>query len=315
LSATEPAAPPEKAPTAEKAPASSETKPDETKPAEQPQATDPPKPAEQPPASEPSPSSDQPKPVEPSAAVDPPKPVEQSTPSVVPAPVQPPQPAAPPKPAVERPLAALPAPQPAAAGGAEATSAQSVATIAPEAREQRPGWVDAPSRFVSSNSAYVVSIKSGPWASVPECQRELDREMKRATDQYINELLGDDHASELVGISLDYLKQNVKKAEYHEVVQSESVGPMHQIHAKLEFDPAAQNDFRHLRHDALVTDRLWFAGTGAALVLALLGTFYGYLKLDLRSQGANKSRLQLAATLVALILAAGTLLVRWAVPF
>jgi hypothetical protein len=298
LSPTEPATAPEKAPVPEKAPTA-----DEARPAEQPQPTDAAKPAEQPPAAEPLQSSDQP------------QPAAQSTPSEVSAPIQQSQPAAPPKPVVEQPLAAHPTPTPALAGGVEATSAQSVATIALEARKERPAWVDAPSHFVSSNSAYAVSIKSGPWASVPECQRELDREMKRAADQYINELLGDDHAAELVAISLDYLKQNVKKAEYDEVLHSESVGPMHQIHAQLEFDPAAQNDFRHVRHDALVTDRLWFAGTGAALVLALLGTFYGYLKLDLRSQGANKSRLQLAATLVALILAAGTLLVRWAVPF
>jgi hypothetical protein len=51
------------------------------------------------------------------------------------------------------------------------------------------------------------------------------------------------------------------------------------------------------------------------MLLALLSTFYGYLKLDLRTGGAQKTRLQLAATLVALLVAASVFLVRWAVPF
>lgn len=195
-----------------------------------------------------------------------------------------------------------------------APRAASSAAIAPtETHPQRLAWVDAPGKL--GNTVYSVSIKSGLFASLPECQRALDLEMKRESDHYINEYLGDEGASDLVNIPLDYLKKNVKKAEYGELIKSESVGPMHQIHALLEFDENARADFHHRRHDAMVTDRLWYAGSGAALVLALLGTVYGYLKLDLRSGGAHQGRLQLAATLVALIVAAGALLVRWAVPF
>ena len=64
-----------------------------------------------------------------------------------------------------------------------------------------------------------------------------------------------------------------------------------------------------------MTDRLWYVGSAGAVVLALMGTVYGYLKLDLRTGGAQSGRLQLAATLVALIVAAGALLARWALPF
>jgi hypothetical protein len=158
----------------------------------------------------------------------------------------------------------------------------SLTTIgAPEIQAQRPVWIDAPAKLV--NSVYLVSVKSGLFASLPECQRALDLEMKREADHYINEYLGDEGASELVQIPLDYLKKNVKKAEYAEQIRSESVGPMHQIHVLLEFDENTRADFHHLQHEALVTDRLWYAGSGAALVLALLSTFYGYLKLDLRA--------------------------------
>jgi hypothetical protein len=73
--------------------------------------------------------------------------------------------------------------------------------------------------------------------------------------------------------------------------------------------------FQQRWRNAIVQDRLWYTGGGAALVLALLATFYGYLKLDLKTDAPHKGRLQLAATLVALLVAAGALLARWAVPF
>ena len=64
-----------------------------------------------------------------------------------------------------------------------------------------------------------------------------------------------------------------------------------------------------------MSERLWYVGLGGAVVLALLSTFYGYLKLDMQTASAHTGRLQLAATLVALIVAAGALVARWAVPF
>jgi hypothetical protein len=185
------------------------------------------------------------------------------------------------------------------------------ATTPPETFGTRPAWVDAQAELV--DSVYAMAVSSGLFVSVPECQRELDHEIKLAADHYIDDYLGE-HASSQVDIPLAYLKAHVKKAEYGERVPS-SVGSMHQIHARLEFDDNARADFHRLWHNAVVTDRLWVVGSGAALVLALLGTFYGFLKLDLRTGRAHTGQLQLAATLVALIVAAGALLVRWAVPF
>ena len=194
----------------------------------------------------------------------------------------------------------------------ESKSDESIGRPAPKPSAGRPQWVNAPARL--SNSVYTISISSGLFVSVPECQREINAQMKLALDHYIDEYRGD-QASKLVGLPLSYLNEHVKKAEYSEVVNSDSVGPMHQIHALLEIDDRTRADIDRLWHNAVVTDRLWYTGAGAALVLALLGTFYGYLRLDLRTGGAQKGRLQLAATLVALIVAAGALLARWAVPF
>ncbi len=56
-------------------------------------------------------------------------------------------------------------------------------------------------------------------------------------------------------------------------------------------------------------------GAGGVVVLALLSTVYGYLRLDEQTGGAQKGRLQLAATLLALVVAAGALLARWTMSF
>jgi len=183
--------------------------------------------------------------------------------------------------------------------------------------EPRPDWVDSLPGL--TGGVYSMSVRSGRFVTLPECQRELDRQIKSEADHYINEYLGDDAAA-LVDIPLSYLKDRVKKAEYVEIVNSQkladlNLGHMYEIHARLEFDDQARADFRRQWHNAEVVNRLWYTGGAAALVLALLATLYGYLKLDLRTGGAHKGRLQLAATLVALIAAASVLLVRWAVPF
>lgn len=172
----------------------------------------------------------------------------------------------------------------------------------------RPEWVESEGKLV--DLVYRMSVKSGLYVDVPECQRALDEAIKRAADNYIDRYVCEGAATR-VDISRAYLREHVKRAEYDEVVVV-SLGPMHQIHALLEFDDNARVEFYNRWRNAVVTDRLWYAGSAAALVLALLGTFYSYLRLDLRTGGAHQGRLRLAATLVALIAVASVLLVQWA---
>jgi hypothetical protein len=58
---------------------------------------------------------------------------------------------------------------------------------------------------------------------------------------------------------------------------------------------------------------VWVVGFGSVVVLALLSTAFGYLKLDQQTGGRQSGRLQVAATRVTLIGAAGALLARWGV--
>ena len=232
-----------------------------------------------------------------------------------------------PQPPAPQPVAAAPveppaaAPlQPAPAGPAVAAEKKpeapapgtTAATTSASPPVPTPDWFDASPKLV--DGVYSMTVKSGVFTTVPECQRELDLEIKRTGDQYIDDYLGEG-SSELVEVPLSYLKKNVRRAEFAEEVESESVGQMHQIRALLQFDDKTRTDFHRMQHNALVTGRLWYIGGGAALVLGLLTTLWGYLKLDLRTGGTQKGRLQLAATLVALVVAASMLLVRWVVPF
>lgn len=221
-----------------------------------------------------------------------------------------------PQPAAPVPASPVPSP-PAGIPESQKTEATLVAQLTPEAAvalpaTKRPAWVETPGRL--EGAVYRTSVKSGLYVDVPECQRALDLAIRKEANHYVDDYLGAGAAG-TIDLPLGYLRKHLVKQEFGEVVQSESVGPMQQIHALLEFDDEARADFHSRWRDAVVTNRLWYAGSATALVLAMLGTFYSYLTLDLRMGGAHKGQLRLAATLVAMIVVAGALLVRRAVPF
>lgn len=279
-----------------------EAKPVETKPAEaQPAAPTETKPTEPQPAAAPAAAAPaaETKPAE-AISAEAPAPAPASAPAAAPAAVP-----APEVPVVEAPTSQAPAATP------PPPVAVAPVAVTPQSSAERPAWVDMHGTL--DGSVYRVAINSGPYVDVPECQRALDEGMKRIVDRYIEDFLGDG-AANLVDVPRAYLKEKLKRQEYGEVVES-SVGPMRQLHALVEIDDDARKVFHERWRQAIVTQRLWYVGSAAAVILALLSTFYGYLKLDLETGGAQKGRLQLAATLVALMVAAGALLARWAVPF
>ena len=74
----------------------------------------------------------------------------------------------------------------------------------------------------------------------------MKRRTKKATTIYVTELDYNrlngliDRTRERNGIDREYLNKHIKKDEVSEVVNTATVGPMHQIHALLEFDDAAR---------------------------------------------------------------------------
>ena len=86
--------------------------------------------------------------------------------------------------------------------------------------------------------------------------------------------------------------------------QSEyAVGPMYNQHALLVFDSGANQEIERRYRESQVAGRLASTGAGAALLLGLIGTMFGYLKLDTLTRGYYTGRLRVAATAAILALA------------
>jgi hypothetical protein len=195
--------------------------------------------------------------------------------------------------------------------GADDHAAAGPTTVVEKLPEGRPAWVDQTSHREAQT--YKATVKSGLFVTFLECERALDRLTKNTVDEYIDQDLGDGAAA-VVQIEPDFIKRNLRKGLYHEEVQA-SVGPMQQVHALLVIDDAARATFHQRWHEVLVQRRLWHVGSGAMLAIVLLGTLFGYLKLDLKSAGAHSRRLQFTAAVAILLAVAGAVMANRMVPF
>lgn len=160
----------------------------------------------------------------------------------------------------------------------------------------RPAWLDAEPVLVGEKQTRKVC--SGPFERLGECRRELDVQLARAVAEYIDEYYGlDDRglkASDVVRYDLGYIKSHLVRPDhiYHEVVRV-SVGPMHQLHALVEFDGAFRQTLderrgeveRQVRAQAAAA-RLAPTGIGFGLVLAALGIAYVLLRFGPRREPA-----------------------------
>jgi hypothetical protein len=198
--------------------------------------------------------------------------------------------------------------EPASASPSAADSAPVPLRVAPESESgtppvdlgpERPAWVE--SRPVLDGEVHQVAVKSDYHAREHECRRALDQEIQRATREYLAEYLGDPTAPMFFPYSLEQIKQRCLSSEhvFHEVVQV-SFGPMHQVHALLEF----RQDFRaeleqHWRRVTAAWRLLTTAGI-VLCVLAVVGVAFSYLRLDTATRGYYTRRLQFLAVVAIL---------------
>lgn len=136
-----------------------------------------------------------------------------------------------------------------------------------------PAWVGAPPRSVGD--AYRMSIAVGPYTTRAECDAQLPSTLQKALDRYVEACLGEEVRRRIV-LPADYLRQLVK--DRWEEVRQHSFGPMTTQHVLLEFDRKAKDRVLDELQRTAVAGRLWFAGVGWAVWLALLGGVYGYLR-------------------------------------
>lgn len=161
----------------------------------------------------------------------------------------------------------------------------------------RPDWVDDSGKLVGDD--YFLTVKVGPHATRQLCDDAMTDELRQATDRYIDQLIGSAGAGRLVNLPLSDVRRQVVQQEHQEIVEA-SFGPMVNLYALLKFDKKMQDRIVRDHEQALVQRRVGVTAGGMGLVVLVLGTLLGYLKLDTATRGYYSGRLKLAAAAVIL---------------
>lgn len=183
------------------------------------------------------------------------------------------------------------------AGGA-ATGSTPPSAVAPPASKEAaglqnglPAWATAGERRV--DGVYRMPIAIGPFPLREDCGVEKPKAFADAVNRYANEFL-EEGAGRYVNLPMSYVNQNIYRTEAEEQRET-SFGKMVVVHYLLEFNGEVRQHIEQVYHQALVAERLKYAGLGAAGVFGLLSILFGYLKLDTFSRGYYTGRLRLAA--------------------
>jgi len=188
----------------------------------------------------------------------------------------------------------------------------------------RPAWVE--SRPNLSGSTHQLAIESGLYYRKREADRALAEELQKAVNEYVDDYLGSGYASELVGcqiadsrsgdlrvfrLLLDGDALPITADTFDEQVQV-SFGIMHQSHALVHLDQSVRDKLDQRWSEIKARSRLLQTGLGAGALLFLLGTLFGYFKLDTATRGYYTGRLQFGAAAVILsLIAASVLTAKW----
>jgi hypothetical protein len=175
----------------------------------------------------------------------------------------------------------------------------------------RPQWVEAAP--VREGAIHFTSISSDPYATPSLAQHALDEKLQAAVADYIREYLQSDIAPSLIRIGLPEIKRELLRSGdvYPEKIQV-SIGPMHQVHARLEFDDAFRARLDKRWGELRATYRLAETGIVSGGVLLLLATVFGYFRLDNATRGYYTGRLQfMAAAAILTIVVGGAMFSRW----
>ncbi len=210
------------------------------------------------------------------------------------------------------------------AAAADTTSADTVTDsgLAPEMRTQveidfaaRPEWVEQPDRDVGQ--VHQISIASGPYVGQRIARTELYKELKAATDEYINDVVGNSNAAHWVGYDEQQIRQRFVASDhiFDEKIISPSVGVMHQSHALLEFGPAFHSDVAEAWHQVMARAQLVKVALGGGAVLGMLILMFGYFKADTATRGFYSGRLKFVTVVAILAVIATGLLVARSIPW
>jgi hypothetical protein len=172
----------------------------------------------------------------------------------------------------------------------------------------RPEWTGQEPNY--RGKIHTIPVASGPFATDAQSLRALDEALVKATSQYIAEQLDSELAAKLIRYDARTIKERFVKGKnaYHDTAKY-SVGWMHENFALLEFGPEFRNELDRRWTRIKATSRLTQTGLISGSVLLLIGTVFGYFRLDHATRGYYTGRLQMmtAAGVVAVGVAAAVL--------
>jgi hypothetical protein len=197
----------------------------------------------------------------------------------------------------DQPAETMKAPAP----SAESASLSSAATPAPQVAS-KPDWVKSPG-VLAQNGVYTVTVEIGPFSSHEEIRHEFMRKVDLEVRHYMEQFI-DPMAPSLVKLPPGFIVDRGVLAdrwdESHSANEFSFNAPMYTQYVQLRFDENVQRELTERFKQARVVHRVGVFGLGGGLLLALLGTLYGYLKLDTLTQGYYTMRLRFAAALASL---------------
>jgi hypothetical protein len=195
--------------------------------------------------------------------------------------------------------------KPATAKKAEEKKPVAEASAPPPARKP-PAWIEEPPRMLGDT--YQIAIVVGPYATPQECNEELPIELQKAVNRYVQTYVPLPSGSGPIALPYSFLRDEVVKEQWEQVAPS-SVGPMTRLYVLLQFDRKVKERIIEEGRRNVVAGRLWLTGGGLAAMLWLLTVMYGYLRIDLKTDGAYRNRLRFAAIVAILGPVAAALLV------
>lgn len=165
---------------------------------------------------------------------------------------------------------------------------------ATDAHRQRPDWVDA-GEVRLPNGIFRMTSAAGPFSSTEECFQTVPSMTRGIVARYVGRFLGNEAASRL-DVPPSFVESVLLKDQWIGEIESETLGTtMYEIHVLVEFDDAARRQLERMWHEQRLEQRLTLTVAASGLVLLLLGTTFGYLKLDTATRGFYSGRLKLAA--------------------
>jgi hypothetical protein len=179
------------------------------------------------------------------------------------------------------------------------------ADVAKPDTPEAPLWINIPSSRVDGVDRRTVVI--GPYSDPDQYSDELDGQIHLVIHDYVQGMPGVERGHQF-RVPNRYVYDNIIRAEYIETHEY-SVGVMKRKFLLLEFDNRVKTEIEEMYRQQVVERRIDIAGFGSALMLMLLGTAYGYLKLDTRTKGYYTGRLKLAAgaAILLVVILAGNL--------